>query len=59
VRYWTDGLVIGTSLFVRDVMRRVRPADAVDKHRLAKSDCAAEAEAERVCAWRQLRVIQT
>jgi len=59
VRYWTDGLVIGTSLFVRDVMRRVRPADAVDKHRLAKSDSAAEAEAERVCAWRQLRVIQT
>ena len=57
VRYWTDGLVIGTALFVRDVMRHVRPVDAVDKHRLARSDCTIPAE--RVCAWRRLRVIPT
>ncbi len=33
VRYWTDGLVIGSALFIRSVMAQHHPAP--EKHRLA------------------------
>ena len=37
VRHWVDGLVIGSEIFVRDVMSRVRPKATVAKHRLARA----------------------
>jgi hypothetical protein len=37
VRHWVDGLVIGSELFVRETMRRVRSEAEVARHRLAKA----------------------
>ena len=53
VRHWTNGLVIGSELFVRGIMSRYRNSESLGRHRLAKfsskSDC-------RLYAWRRLRV---
>jgi REP element-mobilizing transposase RayT len=51
MRYWVDGLVIGSEIFVRDVMSRVRPMDIVTRHRLARST-----DGPPLCCWRRLRV---
>ena len=55
VRYWTDGLVIGTELFVRETMGRVRKPAAVARHRLDKaaSDNDGKDNAT-ICSWRRL-----
>jgi hypothetical protein len=50
-----DGLVIGSEIFVRETMRRVRTEAEVARHRLATAD-AAEFDAAPVCCWRRLRV---
>jgi REP element-mobilizing transposase RayT len=55
VRHWVDGLVIGSEIFVRETMRRVRTEAEVARHRLATAE-AAETEAVPVCCWRRLRV---
>ena len=49
VRYWTDGLVIGSELFIRNVMaaHHQRP----ERHRLAASDSGGDP----IYAWRRLR----
>lgn len=52
VRHWTSGLVIGSELFVREVMSRYRNADDVHRHRLASSPRHA---GPRLHVWRQLR----
>jgi REP element-mobilizing transposase RayT len=57
MRYWVDGLVIGSELFVRNVMRRMRGSEHVQKRRLTR---ATEATADALlCSYRQLRVVQT
>ena len=50
VRHWTDGLVIGSELFVREVMSRYRPAHEVARHRMARSRDPA-----CLFAWRRVR----
>jgi len=50
MRYWVDGLVIGSEIFVRDVMGRVRPVEAVARHRMARSADGP------ICCWRRLHV---
>ena len=58
VRYWTDGLVIGSSLFVRDLMRRYVKPDLAERHRLAQAMRGSGGDVE-ICSWRRLRVVQT
>jgi hypothetical protein len=58
VRHWTDGLVIGSAIFVREIMRRARPAANIDRHRLDKSTDGPDG-AMQICAWRRLRVVRT
>ena len=58
VRHWVDGLVIGSEIFVRDVMSRVQPKAAVARHRLAHATAPIPG-AVPVCCWRRLRVMTT
>lgn len=53
VRHWTSGLVIGSELFVRDIMNRYRSSESLDRHRLATSSPKSD---HRLCAWRRLRL---
>ena len=55
VRHWVDGWVIGSELFVRETMRRVRTAEEVERHRMAHS-ASGRAGGEPICCWRRLRV---
>ena len=58
VRYWVDGLVIGSELFVRDTMRRARGEAAVAKRRLTRAlPTRPGAPAPELCAYRRLRVM--
>ncbi len=50
VRYWTDGLVIGSALFIRSVMAPHHPAP--EKHRLAPFN----SDGIPITAWRRLRL---
>ncbi|MDZ4200102.1 MAG: hypothetical protein U1E27_12555 [Kiritimatiellia bacterium] len=54
VRYWVDGLVIGSDLFVMNLMRRVRGEEAIARHRLAR--LKAQEEPSPLFAWRRLRL---
>ncbi len=54
VRFWVDGVVIGSELFVRGVMSRTRRAEEARRHRLARSRSGPSAQA--LYAWRRLRV---
>ena len=58
VRHWVDGLVIGSEVFVRNVMSRVRPKAAVARHRLARA-AASIPGLVPICCWRRLRTITT
>jgi REP element-mobilizing transposase RayT len=51
VRYWTDGLVIGSEIFVRNLMADRHPNP--DRHRLA--DLSPQHLGARVTSWRRLR----
>jgi len=53
VRYWVDGLVIGSDLFVMSLMGRVRGEAAIVRHRMAR--LKAEDEGPPLFAWRRLR----
>ena len=57
MRYWVDGLVIGSELFVREVMGRVRGSQYMQTRRLTQA--IEDQAAVRLCSYRQLRVIQT
>jgi len=37
VRFWTDGLVIGSKLYLQEVMARKKSADEMNRHRPARS----------------------
>ncbi|MBM4153855.1 MAG: hypothetical protein FJ221_02345 [Lentisphaerae bacterium] len=54
VRHWVDGLVIGSELFIRDIMRRVRTGEEVARHRMARTTPPAGTPAE-ICCWNRLR----
>ncbi|MDD5708332.1 MAG: transposase [Kiritimatiellae bacterium] len=56
VRHWVDGLAIGSELFVRETMRRVRSETEVHRHRLAKAANMPH-DALPICCWRRLRVL--
>ena len=53
MRCWTDGLVIGSEKFVREVMSRARGVPIDSAHRVMKLDTGAERD--DLCAWRRLR----
>ncbi len=57
VRHWVDGLAIGSEIFVRETMRRVRNVDEVACHRLATA-IVTDTDAAPVCCWRRLRVLR-
>ena len=57
VRYWVDGLVIGSELFVREVMGRVRGMEYMQNRRLTRA--IQEHPTVQLCSYRQLRVMQT
>ena len=52
VRHWTSGLVIGSKLYVCDVMSRNRKPESIDQHRLATSR---DTDEHPLYAWRRLR----
>jgi len=54
VRYWSDGLVVGGMLFVRNLMASILPINQVATHQTSPED--AGEGARRLCAWRRLRV---
>lgn len=67
VRYWTDGLVIGSTLFMRNVMRGFLPAESVARHRPGPATGHARGtgthapvshalRASEIRAWRRLRI---
>ena len=53
MRCWTDGLVIGSEKFVREVMSRARGVPIDSGHRVMKLDTGADRD--DLCAWRRLR----
>ena len=55
VRHWVDGLVIGSELFVRQTMSRVRTEAELARHRLAVADATGE-DGPPLCCWRRLRL---
>ena len=56
VRYWVDGLVIGSEQFVRATMGRVRVAAQVQKRRLVRALAPTNARTDLFC-FKQLRIL--
>lgn len=56
VRYWVDGLVIGSERFVRETMGRVRVAATVQKRRLVRA-LAPTADRPDLFCFKQLRIL--
>jgi hypothetical protein len=56
VRYWADGLVIGSELFVTDVMTATRGQAHMRRRRLTRAVDMVRAPAQ-LCCYRQLRAI--
>lgn len=50
VRHWSDGLVIGSKLYLLEVMSRHADAEAVKRHRPARAQGSSE-----IYTWRRLR----
>ncbi|MBP6876375.1 MAG: transposase [Candidatus Eisenbacteria bacterium] len=55
VRYWTQGLVIGSRLYLSWVMSHYRSAPAVRRHRSSRMDLSG---ASAIYAWRRLRSVE-
>ncbi len=55
VRYWNDGLIIGSELFVRNMMARYRPALDAKKHRLTQALLDETDQLADVYCWQKLR----
>ena len=59
VRHWSDGLIIGTKLFIRTNLGAVLPPERLVRHqypptvRVARETATAS---PRICAWRRLRL---
>ena len=56
VRYWVDGLVIGTEQFVRETMLKARGSHALKQRRFTRAINAAGG-ASPLCCFKQLRVL--
>lgn len=56
VRHWTSGLVIGSELFVREIMSRNGNLTSPNRHRLAP---AASPSDQRIFAWRRVQLSST
>ncbi len=56
VRYWTQGLVIGSNLFIADVMRLYNTKEAIARHRSARLE---DMDGRRLYAWRRPRPADT
>ena len=56
VRYWVDGLVIGSELFVKTTMARARGIAAVKKRKLVRALNARSEKVDLYC-FKQLRVL--
>ncbi len=54
VRYWTQGLVIGSRLYLSWVMSHYRPPKDVLRHRSARMETPG---AHPIYAWRRLRTV--
>lgn len=52
VRYWSDGLIIGSELFIKEIMTRRCSQQQLKRHRLSHS------RNEQISAWRKLRTLQ-
>lgn len=63
VRHWSDGLIIGTRIFIRNNLSRVLPSERLDRHQYPlaiRSARAAEAGQSfaPIYAWRRLRPVE-
>jgi hypothetical protein len=56
VRYWVDGLVIGSELFVRNTMVKARTQCKIRTRRLTRARNA-QHKPESIYCFRQLRVL--
>jgi hypothetical protein len=56
VRYWVDGVVIGSRQFVRETIIKTRGVQAVKRRRLAAARTA-EGGVSPLCCFKQLRVL--
>ena len=56
VRYWVDGLVIGSQKYVREIMLSVRGAAALKQRRLTRA-VSPGGEPLPLCCFKQLRVL--
>ena len=56
VRYWVDGLVIGTEQFVHETMLKTRSAHALRKRRFTRA-FSATGDAVPLYCFKQLRVL--
>ena len=54
VRYWVDGAVIGSELFVKELMTRIRGSAHMKKRRLTRA-VQAEANGVHLVCYKQLR----
>jgi hypothetical protein len=57
VRYWVDGLVIGSELFVKTTVARVRGEAAVQRRRLVRALGSDPAAPPPIYSFKQLRRI--
>ena len=57
VRYWVDGLVIGSDSFVRETVGRCLTRINVKKRRLVRSLCADSEKRPPLCSFKQLRIL--
>ena len=56
VRYWVDGLVIGSETFVRETMIRARGKAALKNRRLTRA-LTDSGRPTPLCSFKQLRVL--
>jgi len=56
VRYWVDGLVIGSEIFVRNTLVQARGRTSQAKRRLVRARNASQ-EPEPLYCFRQLRIL--
>ena len=57
VRYWSDGLAIGSKLFLEKVMSDLLPTQKVENHRTSPQFQTANVTIPPICAWRRLRAV--
>ena len=56
VRHWTDGLVIGSQLFVKTALSHQRRESVSRRHRMARAEST---NGPPICCWRRLRTVES